>query len=158
MISLQVKDVYSKEMHSLIVGKDTPVEEVIKSFVEKPELRGIIVVDEKKQFAGVITRRDLVTWAKFMVGVPQAKNVEEISESIRVLSKTAEGLISKETKNAAVALEDNINVVLDKMISLDLIDVPVVNGKEKVVGDIQLLNILKAILEKNEKPIKSLQL
>ncbi|MEM2144876.1 MAG: CBS domain-containing protein [Candidatus Jordarchaeaceae archaeon] len=151
MISLRVKDVYNPNMRSLVISKDTPVEEVIRSFVEKPELRGIIVVDEKKQFIGVISRRDIITWAKFMVGVPQAKNVDEISESIRVLAKTAEGLISKETKNAAVTLEDNINIVLDKMVSMDLIDVPVVNGKEKVVGDVQLLEILKAILKKNEK-------
>lgn len=151
MISLRVKDVYNSDMHSLVVDKDTPVEDVIKSFVKKPELRGIFIVDEKKQLIGVITRHDLVTWAKFMAGVPQAKNVNDISESIRVLSKTAEGMIRKETKNAAVKLDDNINTALDKMISLDLIDVPVVNGKDKVVGDLQLVKILKAIIEKEPK-------
>nr|MDO8083061.1 CBS domain-containing protein [Candidatus Freyarchaeota archaeon] len=151
MISLRVKDVYSSEMHSLIVGKDTPIEDVIKSFVKKPELRGIFIVDEKTQLIGVITRHDLITWAKFMAGVPQAKNVDDISESIRVLSKTAEGMIRKETKDAAVKLNDNVNIALDKMISLDLIDVPVINEKDKVVGDLQLLKILKAILEKGKK-------
>jgi CBS domain-containing protein len=151
VISLRVKDVYNSDMHSLIVDKGTPVEDVIKSFVKKPELRGIFIVDEKKQLVGVITRHDLVNWAKFMAGVPQAKNVNDISESIRVLSKTAEGMIRKEAKNAAVKLDDSINIALDKMVSLDLIDVPVVNGKEKVVGDLQLVNILKAILEKSKK-------
>ncbi|MEM2146492.1 MAG: CBS domain-containing protein [Candidatus Jordarchaeaceae archaeon] len=151
MISLRVKDVYSKEMHSLIVGKNTPVNDVIKNFAENPALRGIFVIDEKNQLMGVITRQDLLTWAKIMTGVPKAKNVDELFDIVRVThSKTAEGMIRKETKNAAVKPNDDINTALDKMIRLELIDLPVVDEKGKVIGDLLLSKVLKTILEKGQ--------
>ncbi|MFB0560958.1 MAG: HPP family protein [Candidatus Lokiarchaeia archaeon] len=155
MISLRVKDVYSEEMYSLIVEKGTSVEEVIKSFAEKPTLRGIFVVDEEKKLIGVITRHDLIIWAKLMTGVPEARSMDDFLNISRVSrSKTAVEMIRKETKKAAVSPDDNINVALNKMLSLELVDVPVVDEKSRVVGDIQLSKILKIILEKGPKKPK----
>ena len=149
MISLRVKDVYSKEMYSLIVGKDTPVEEVVKSFAENTTLRGIFVTDEKNQLVGVITRQDLLTWAKTMTGVPRAKNLDEILDIVRVAhSKTAGEMVRKETKNAAVKLSDDINTAIDKMTQLELVDIPIIDEKGKIIGDLLLSKVLKAILEK----------
>lgn len=152
MISLRVKDAYNPEMYSLIVEEDTSIEDVIKNFAEKPVLRGIFVVNKKKQLIGVITRHDLITWAEFMTGIPQAKDMGELSEAIRVsLSKTAGGMVRKETKDAAVKLDDGINVALNKMIALELVDVPIVDEKGRVVGDLQLSEILRVILKKEPK-------
>ncbi|MGQ9720834.1 MAG: hypothetical protein ACUVXA_05870, partial [Candidatus Jordarchaeum sp.] len=84
--------------------------------------------------------------------VPSAKDIDDLTEAMRVtLSKTAEGMVRKETKNASVKLGDGINVALNKMISLELVDVPIVDDKGKVVGDLQLSEILKVILEKGIK-------
>ena len=149
MISLKVKDVYHSEMYSLIVDKDAPIEDIIKSIVEKPLLRSIFVVDEKNKLMGVITQRDLISWAKLMTGVLPAKDVDDLSKAIRVsLSKTAGGLVHEETKEAAVKLNDSVNDALDKMLSLELIGIPVVDKRGKIVGDLQIFEILKVILEK----------
>lgn len=151
MISLKVKDVYHSQTYSLIVDKDTPIEDIIKSFVEKPVLRAIFVVDEKNKLMGVITLSDLISWAKLMTGVLPAKDVEDLSEAIRVsLSKTAGGLVREETKDAAVQLDDSISDALDKMLKLELIGIPVVNKRGKIVGDLQTFEILKVILEKDK--------
>ncbi len=136
MISLKVRDVYRSGMYSLVVNKDMPVVDVIKGMIENPIYRGIFVVDEKNQLMGVITQRDLIVWAKLMSGILPAKDVEDISKVMRLsLSKTAGGLVRQETKNAAVELDDSINDALDKMISLEVMGVPVVDKRGKVIGD-----------------------
>ncbi|MGQ9723090.1 MAG: CBS domain-containing protein [Candidatus Jordarchaeum sp.] len=152
MISLKVKDVYSSERYNEIVDKGTPIEDIIKIFVETPKLRGMFVVDENNKLLGVIPLSDLISWAKLMTGVLPVKDIHDLSEAIRVsLSKTAGGLVRKETKDAAVELDDSVTDALDKMIKLELTGVPVVDKRGKIVGGLQILDILKVILEK-EKP------
>jgi CBS domain-containing protein len=152
MISLRVKDALITPMLALIVDAKTPVEDVIKSFAEKPEIHGIFVVDEKMKLKGVITRYDLLLWAKVMTGVPRAKNIDDLMNTVRIsMSKTAGGMVRPETKDATVTLDDDINVALDKMIRLELLDIPVVDKKGKVIDDLRLSEILKAIIEKTKK-------
>ncbi|MHA1364261.1 MAG: CBS domain-containing protein [Candidatus Freyarchaeota archaeon] len=151
MISLRVKDVYHPQTYSLLVEKDTPIEDIIKSFAEEPLLRGIFVVDEKKRLVGVITQNDLISWAKLRTGVLPAKDADDLSEAMRLsLSKTAGGLVRKETRDAAVTLTDSVNDALDKMLTLELVGIPVVDKRGRIIGDLQIFEILKVILEKEQ--------
>ncbi|MBI4258751.1 MAG: CBS domain-containing protein, partial [Thaumarchaeota archaeon] len=63
---IKVKDVYdSKLRHSEIVASDEPLDEVIRKFAKRADLRGLFLTDNKGKLVGVVTRIDLVKLAKF---------------------------------------------------------------------------------------------
>ncbi len=150
-LNLLVKNVYDpKKMLSLVVNEEEPVEEIIKYFVKQPSCRGIFVIDEEHRFKGVITRADLLKWAKFKLGkgVPSGSVRVAISEIRKfVYSNVAKDVIDRYSHDVHVKPEHNVITALDLMMSQDIIDVPVVDERGKILGDLKLTEILNKILE-----------
>lgn len=148
---LLVKNVYDpKKMLSLVVNEEEPIKEIIKHFVKEPSCRGIFVIDEEHQFKGAITRSDLLKWAKFKLGkgIPSGSVRFAISEIRKfVYSTVAKDVINRHSHNAHVKPEHDVITALDLMMSQDIIDVPVVNERGKILGDLKLTEILNKILE-----------
>lgn len=146
---LRVKDVYApSHMLSLVVPENTPIQEVIRRFAEQPELRGIFVVDSAKRLTGVITRTDLLAWASIAFGPPGLQS----RFSFRRLVQLANATTAKEACHphshlAAVSPNDGLDEALGRMVAHDLIDVPVVDAKGKILGDLRLTQILAKTLE-----------
>ena len=61
-----------------------------------------------------------------------------------LIKRTVEELMA--SHNIYVTLEDEIVTALDIMYTSDLMDIPVVNGQGKILGDITLSEILLNLL------------
>lgn len=148
---LLVNDVYNREkMHSLLVNEKESIDKMVKKFAEEPSSRGVFVVDEEKTLIGVITRADLLMWAKYKLGagIASTRIFVPISEIRRYLySTTVEEVMSKNSSNAFVGPDDDIISALNLMISYNLVDVPVVDQNRKILGDLKLSEILNKILQ-----------
>ena len=143
----RVKDAYNiTKMSSLIIDENETLVNVIKRFVKNPELRGIFLVDKKKKLKGAITKTDLLNIVKVKLG----KDVDEIPLRILVLKHLSDvkvnEIVSMFSERAGVKLNDSLDKALELMIKMDLIDIPVVDEDNKIIGDLTLSEILLKIM------------
>ena len=146
---LRVRDVFSIDRSlALVVDEDTPLKEVIRKFAERADLRGIFVVDGNRRLAGVITRGDLLAWARLAFG-PRGPESRFSWDRLRRLTEatTAKEACSRYCHLSAVRPDDPLETALIHMISYELIDVPVVDKEGRILGDIRLTEILAKALE-----------
>ena len=157
MIKLEkiiVKDVVRLDDDSPILLKLTDdFSRVIKNFAEHIEIKGIFVVDEDDHFLGVITRTDLLDWARAKLGTILYKPLTDMNETIRLVtligaSKVGD-ILRPETKSAAVNQNNTLGEALKIMVDIDLIVLPVVDESLHVIGRLRLSEILnRALTEK----------
>lgn len=145
-----VKEVYNPEkMNSLIFTDDQTIEKIIKTFAEEVHLRGIFIVNKEGQFMGVITRNDLLIWAKYKLGsvtyrYTRGPSYNEIKRY--VLSSKISEMIHPNSAEFFVKEDDDILKALNLMLYSNLIDVPVLNKDRKIMGDLKLSEILLKII------------
>ena len=158
MILLQklvVRDAYQRDLTpSLIVSFDEDFSLVIKRFANQPEARGIFVADEARHLLGVITRRDLLDWARVKLGSALQLKWSTKSQAFRLItlmhaSKAGE-VMHSESQRAAVKADDSLAKALQLMIDLDLVVLPVVDDANRIIEDLKLDEILATIAEKEE--------
>jgi len=154
MIKLEeiiVKDVIRLDDDSPIILKLTDdFSRVIKNFAEHIEIKGIFVVDEDDHFLGVITRTDLLDWARAKLGTILYKPLTDMNETIRLVtligaSKVGD-ILRSETKSAAVNQNNTLGEALKIMVDIDLIVLPVVDESLHVIGRLRLSEILNRAL------------
>jgi CBS domain-containing protein len=124
--------------------------QVIKNFSQHIEIKGIFVVDEDGRFLGVITRTDMLDWARAKLGTILYKPLTDMNETIRLVtligaSKVGD-ILRPETKDAAVNQDDTLGEALKIMVDIDLIVLPVVDESSRVVGRLRLSEILERSL------------
>jgi Mg/Co/Ni transporter MgtE len=162
MLTLQklgVKDVYTPGFNtSLVVGPDEDFSEVIKRFANHPELPGIFVVNAKQHLLGVITRADLLDWARIKIGaflhVPAAGLEKTLRLASLMYASTAGQVMHPTSHRAAVHLNQPLAQALRLMMELDLIVLPVVDDSGQMCGIIKLSNILNRIVQESEQAPK----
>ena len=155
MINLQrltVKDAYHMDLvPSLIVGPDEDISEVVLRFAGRPVTRGIFVADEKRRLLGVITRTDLLDWARLKLGAVLQAPIPNKSKTLRLASlmhaTTAGQVMHPDSHRAAVRADDSLAYALGVMIELDLTILPVVDDNKRIVEDLKLDEILAKIAE-----------
>lgn len=147
-----VKEIYNPEkMNSLIFTDDQTIEKIIKTFAEEVHLRGIFIVNKEGQFMGVITRNDLLRWAKYKLGSGindkyyRTPSYNEIKRY--VLSSKIGEMIHPNSAEFFVKEDDDVLKALTLMLDSNLIDVPVLNKDGKIVGDLKLSEILLKIID-----------
>ncbi len=143
----RVKDAYDiTKMSSLVIDENETLVNVIKSFVKNPDLRGIFLVDKKKVLKGSITRTDLLNIVKVKLG----KDIDEIPLRILRLKHLSDIKVSEIasmfSQRAGVKLGDSLDRALDLMINMDLIDIPVLDDNNKIIGDLTLSEILLKLM------------
>ena len=124
--------------------------QVIKNFAQHSEIKGIFVVDEDDRFLGVITRTDMLDWARAKLGTILYKPLTDMNQTIRLVtligaSKVGD-ILRSETKSASVHLNDTLGEALKIMVDVDLIVLPVVDESSRVVGRLRLSEILEKSL------------
>lgn len=149
-----VRDVFNPDkMHSLIFHEDESIKIIIKTFADNTHLRGIFIVNSNEKFIGVITRNDLLLWAKirlgsgFEDGIFKKPTYNDISKY--VLSCKVSDMIHENSAEAYVKEGDDLLKALKLMLDMNLIDVPVLDHKGKVIGDLKLTEILLNIINSN---------
>jgi CBS-domain-containing membrane protein len=149
---MTVKDIYMlAPMPPIIVQEGESLTRVIKKFIEFPESRGIFVVDEYRNLLGVITRRDLLDWARVKVGINIQNSKSWLAKDARlikiIMSFSAGEIISPDSCRAAVGLDDSLAHALELMVDLDLICLPVLDDARKIIGDLKLMEILSSVVQ-----------
>ncbi len=130
------------------IHEDTPLEEVINRFAHEPGLRGIILIDSNKRYSGIITRRDLVKWARFkLFGGKGRPDISAWYYFHIVEAEKAKELLTTDQWSLAVNETDNLQTALDKMLDHDIGVLPVVDGEGRILGDITLSDVLSKAIE-----------
>lgn len=149
---LTVKDAYHLDLSpSLIVGPDEDFSTVIQRFARLPQARGIFVADAERRLLGVITREDLLDWARVKLGdflqLSPAKRDKAYRFAGLMRASTAGEVMHPASHRAAVKADDTLARALRLMIELDLIVLPVVDDANRIVEDLKLSEILGRIVE-----------
>jgi CBS domain-containing protein len=160
MITLQrltVKDAYHKDLvPSLIVGPDEDFSDVVLRFAGRPVTRGIFVADDEGRLMGVITRTDLLDWARVKLGAVLQAPVPNKDKTLRLASlmhaATAGQVMHPDSDRAAVKASDSLAHALGLMIELDLTVLPVIDDDKRIVEDLKLDEILARIAENDTQP------
>jgi CBS domain-containing protein len=125
--------------------------QVIVNFANHAELRGIFVVDQEQHFLGVITRTDLLDWARAKLGQFLLKPLTDLDKSIRVITlikaTTVRDILRPETIKAAIHEVDTLDQALRIMVEMDLILLPVINESKQLIGSLSLSELLNRTLE-----------
>lgn len=149
-MKLLVKDVFeiSKTL-SLIVNEEEEIYNIIEQYAENPSLRGIFVVDKERRLKGIVTRNDLLQWAKFRIGASTNDYALILDKIDRyVYSTTAKDIIHRDSSETYVKPEDNLTSALDMMFNEDVLAIPVVDEEKKILGDLMLSEVLYAIVQR----------
>lgn len=148
---ITIKDVYRlDDTPPILLNASDEFSQVIKNFAQHVEIRGIFVVDDADRFLGVITRTDLLDWARAKLGKLLLRPLSDMDKTIRLvtlISATTVGdILRSETKDAAVRVEDTLDEALKIMLETDLIVLPVVDESEHVIGGLRLSGLLNLAL------------
>ncbi len=157
MISLQkltVKDAYRLVDEDPILVKLTDeFSRVIKNFAHHAELRGVFVVDNDNRFSGVITRTDLLDWARVKLGAVFLKPLTNMDKTIRLVNlsnaSTAGDVLRPDMKKAAILANDTLTHALRMMIEADLILLPVIDESQHIIGSLTLSELLNLALDES---------
>ncbi len=151
---LTVKDAYQlDDENPILVRLTDEYSQVIHNFVHHAELRGVFVVEDDDRFAGVITRTDLLDWARARLGAVFLKPLTNTDKSIRLVNlinaSTVGDVLRPETKKAAVRAQDTLAHALRVMIETDLIVLPVIDEAQHIIGSLTLSEVLNRALTKS---------
>lgn len=149
--NLTVRDAFRADHESPIIMKAADeFSQVINDFAHHVDIRGIFVVDENSQLIGVITRTDLLDWARAKLGRILQKPLTDMDKTLRLVTliraSTVGDILRQETKNANVREDDTLDHALRIMIDSDLIILPVVDQSQRVIGRLRLSELLNLAL------------
>lgn len=144
----QVKEMAPYETH-LVVSKDHTIVEMVKQITEHPEKHHLCVVDEEGKLQGLINRKKIFQVA-FTHHVSGSIGVSRLFKLIT--SESADDLLIRDVFTASE--DDRIEKVIKTMIEHELVEVPVVDRDEKVMGLLTSGMLLKEWLsdESKEEP------
>jgi CBS domain-containing protein len=135
----------------IIVGPDEDFAEIIRRFAIRADLRGIFVADAEGHLLGVITRSDLLDWARIKLGAALQAPLRDLDKTLRLVSlmraSTAGEVMHPHSQRAAVRPDDPLAHALRLMIELDLIVLPVVDENNRIIGDLKLAEVLAKAAE-----------
>jgi len=142
-----MKKIKVKKVRRLITIKPTLVREnatlhqVAKDLISDPKTRAVYVVDEERRLKGIITLESIMKYAfRHHLGV------ESIHPPVKFL--TAERAEEIMIPPVYAKEEDTLEETLGKMLRHELEELPVVDEDLKVIGDLNMLEILSIWEEK----------
>jgi len=142
-----VKRIKVKEVRGLITIKPTLVREnaslyqVARDLISDPKTRAVYVVDKENHLKGIITLESIMRYAfKHHLGE------ESLHPPIKFF--TAEKAEEIMTPPIYAREEDDLEEVLGEMLKHKLEELPVVDEDLKVIGDLNMLEILSIWEEK----------
>ncbi|RLF57033.1 MAG: hypothetical protein DRN27_08530 [Thermoplasmata archaeon] len=143
-----VESVKIKDMRMLVtpyptfVEKDTSTDDIAKVMIDNPQLRSVYVVDDKLKLIGKITLKMLIK-QEFMNLIPS--EFVNFGALDFIGNKTAKSFM---VSPIDVKDEDTLKTAFIKMYENDLDELPVVDEKNRLIGNIDLLELLTMLIEK----------
>lgn len=156
MSTILVREVYDPQgTFSLLVRSEAPLEEVLRCFAQETCVRSLFVTDAEGRLVGVITRSDLVHWARLRLGTALrgvAGEPETILRLVQLIrASTAGEAVHPQSGGVAVRLDEPLDLALQRMLQADLIAIPVVDDEGRVVGDLTFSRVLRYVLDMEER-------
>jgi CBS-domain-containing membrane protein len=153
---LHVKDAYRlNEEEPIVVKLAHEISQIIDNFAHHTELSGIFVVEDEGRFAGVITRTDLLDWARVKLGAALLKPATDRNKALRLVSlidaTEVSDILRQETIQAAVSTSDTLAHAMQVMIEADLIILPVVDEAQHIIGSLTLSELLDRVFVESHK-------
>ncbi len=126
-----------------LVSEEANLKELALAITEDPKKRALCVVDKEGRPKGLITLQDLVK-----VIFPNLMEIDALGYSAyRVIaSQKASDLLSGTT--SYLKDDENLEEALSKMLDEGVEEIPVIDGKERIIGELNLLELVSVWLEK----------
>jgi CBS domain-containing protein len=133
--------------HPAFVNKDASADEIAKTLIANPRLKSVYVVDDELKLIGKITLRMLIKH-EFMEFVP--RDFSYFYNLDFVGKKAAEDLM---VSPIYVKDDDTLKTAFVKMYENDLDELPVVDENLRLIGNIDMLELLTMLIEKKEQKV-----
>ncbi len=142
---MKVKEVYKYITTKLpVVRENEPVINVINILLSDPCSRSVYVVNSKGILSGIIATSIVLKVTHLLKGKKTLRK-EDAFDALKIsTAKTAKNIMHPPVY---VFEDDDIKNVLEEMVAGDYQELPVVNKNKKVIGDLNCLEIIKAIWE-----------
>lgn len=142
---VQVKEAYEAFIKDCVTVKSgSMIHKAIEEMLKDPSAQTVYVVDAKGILLGIIPLRDLIRLASARYGL-RAKGIGSFINYFRdIMKDDVDDLMRPPIK---VKLTDTLNKALKMMESYDLENLPVVDDDDKLLGELNGIEILKFALE-----------
>ena len=139
---IHVKSIRSKiSRRAALVFEEVSIEKVVQVILRDPKTRCVYTIDEKGKLTGIIT---VTTLAKYAL----CSAVPHPLWNFRTIDFVAEHLAGTiSTDPVFVHDEDNLETAFQTMFNHDLEELPVVDDNGKVIGNLDMLELLTTVLK-----------
>ena len=152
MKSIFVKDVRNKITSPLIIWENEKLDKIAEKFLSSPINRTIYIIDEEKRFKGYININRFMKI--ILLDLVEPSFYKDMLEDAYFLGKigyaqTAKDIMNKE--DIGVKDEDNLQKVVSIMKNYSLQELPVLDNENRVIGDINIHEIILGWKMRSEK-------
>lgn len=138
-----------KEVHKLLtkpslVNENASLKEVVESITEDPKTRAVYVIDDDKKLKGIIVLKAVLKSA-FLESIPEPYLSFSSLMSVRPKIKEARDMM---VPPIYVKEKNTIKDAFILMMQNDLEEIPVVDDDLRVIGDLNMLELLKLWAQK----------
>ena len=144
---IRVADVLAdtgKTTKASTVSKNATLREAVEAMVENSETRKVYVLDDDGKLVGTITLETLLRQAGYRLGVRKIG----VTSFLRMLAEISDEKVTDVMgKPVKVLLDEMIVNVTRLMVENHLNDLPIVDSQNKLVGELNGLDILKSSMK-----------
>ena len=144
---IRVADVLAdtgKTTKASAVSKNATLREAVEAMVENSETRKVYVLDDDGKLVGTITLETLLRQAGYRFGVRKVG----VTSFLRMLAEISDEKVTDVMgKPVKVLLDEMIVNVTRLMVENHLNDLPIVDSQNKLVGELNGLDILKSSMK-----------
>lgn len=131
-----VVKLYNRE-ETPVVRHDDGIEAVIETFARASHSRLVYVIDEKEKLCGVISLGGL---ARHLLFFHEGGGIDNLHLTSMALAENAEDFV--DGPPFTVHMAENVDEVMEKMMTHKIKEVPVVDDQDKIVADITMVDLL----------------
>ncbi len=128
-----------------IVREDASIDDLITAIVTSRHSRMLYVVDNDEQLVGTISLGRL---SRHVFAHDREPRIHARS-LIKLLAHDSAGGIMRKQPIAA-APDDEIGVVMRRMLEANIKEIPVVDKRNRVIADVTIVDLLRHLLQKSE--------
>ena len=128
-----------------IVDEDASLLEVAEAIVDDPKTRAVYVLDKKKKLVGIIPVIELVQYL-YYENIPQEYILYRFPMLLSAEPKAKDIMLPP----VWVKDDEDITSAFVKMFKNNLKELPVVDDEMHVIGDLNILELIKAWIEVNK--------
>lgn len=119
------------------VYPDADIKEIISAFADIGHTRLLHVVNKEQKLLGVISTGNL---ARTLLIHLRGPDIDSLRLMHAITSETAADFINRPLMT--VHLSDTIEPILKRMVAANIKEVPILDNKEHLIGDLTLVDIL----------------